>query len=573
MRPDNVVREWRIAPVEYAQTTELARALHVPQMIAHLMMRRGVRTPDEGRRFLHPSVDNLSEPLALQDMDAAVARIARARDEGEHVLVFGDYDVDGIASTAILVRALQRYGIRECTYALPGRLVEGYGLGPQHIEEAHSRGIGLVITVDNGISSHEAAAAAKRLGIDLIVTDHHSFNGPLPEAVAVVNPKREPENHPAALASGAAVALKLACALTGEAHDLDMAALGVVADIVPLRGENRDLVAAGLRQLRERPSVGLLKLIQASGLTLEEVTAEDVAFQLAPRINADGRIGSGLLGIQLLLTESLGEAAQLAAQLDAANRERRALETEVLEQAEEELERAHDCEGRAIVLAGKGWHPGIIGIVASRLRYRYGRPVVLVSLNGEGIGRGSARTVEGFDLMNALQECRHCLVSYGGHYTAAGITIAADTLDEFRRAFQNVAARYLPGGGAREVLEIDSLVSLSQIDVRFVKSLDCLQPFGSGNPSPLFACCGITPLRDSLRKLTGGHLRFSVQAGPRVSSAIAFGLGERYAEVQALDACDIAFTPRIKTYRGQTSIQLVVKDLRPCSGESELDSL
>lgn len=573
MKPDDVVREWKIASVEYARTTELAKALNIPQMIAHLMMRRGVGTVAEGRRFLNPSIENLCDPLSLQDMDVAVARIARARDRGEHVLVFGDYDVDGIASTAILVRALLRYGMADCTYALPGRLVEGYGLAPQHVEEARERGISLIVTVDNGISAYEAAAAAKASGIDLIVTDHHSMTGPLPEALAVVNPKRESEDHPAALCSGAAIALKLACAVTGEVHDLDIAALGVIADIVPLQGENRDLVAAGLDQLRRNPNLGLMKLAQTAGLTLEEVTAEDVAFQLAPRINADGRIGSGLAGIQLLLTDALDDAQRLATQLDGANKERRTLEGAILEQAEDEIERSHDPEGRAIVLAGKGWHPGVIGVVASRLRGRYGRPVVLVSLNGEGKGRGSARTVEGFNLMSALQECRHHLISFGGHYTAAGINISEDSIDAFRRAFQNVAARNLPSGGAREVLDVDSVVSLSQIDVRFVRSLDALQPFGCGNPSPLFACCGITPLRDSLRKLTGGHLRFSVQAGPRVSTAIAFGHGSRFDEVQALDACDIAFTPQLKTWRGQTSIQLVVKDIRPCSSESELDEL
>jgi single-stranded-DNA-specific exonuclease len=570
VKPEHVVREWRIAPVEYAKTTELARELGVQQLIAHLMMRRGIRTAEEGRRFLSPSTDNLCAPGSLRDLDKAVERINLAKERGELIHIFGDYDVDGIASTAILVRALHRMGIQECSYALPERLAEGYGLAPMHVEEAHRQGVGLIITVDNGIASHEAAETAKALGIDLVITDHHAINGPLPDAYAVVNPKREDEGHPAALSCGAGIAFKLACALTGEMQDLDIVALGVVADIVPLIGENRDLVAAGLAQLRKAPSLGLLKLVQAAGLTLEEVTSEDMAFQLAPRINADGRIGSGMAGIQLLLTDNPAEASKLAAQLDASNRERRAMESQVLEQAEEELDRSHDPEGRAIVLAGKGWHPGIIGVVASRLRARYGRPVVLVSLNGEGVGRGSARTVEGFDLMSALQQCREHLMGFGGHYTAAGISIDAEAVDRFRAAFQCVASTLLEAS-PKETIEIDSIVSLSQLDIRFIKSLDALQPYGCANPAPVFACCGITPLRESLRMLNGGHLRFSVQSGPRVSTAIAFGMGARLEELQALDACDIAFTPQLKTYRGQTSVQLVVKDIRPCSSEGEPD--
>ncbi len=566
-------RAWRIAAVDYRRTTALSQALGVPQIIAHLLLSRGVETPEQGERFLQPSADHLSDPFSLRDMDRAVERIRQARDRNEHVMVFGDYDVDGITGTAILVRALQRFGIQEVSYGLPERVLEGYGLGPQHVREAHERGAGLLVTVDNGISSHEAAEEARRLGVDLVITDHHTLPETLPPAVAVVNPKREDPSHPAANASGALIALKLASALTGELQDLDLAAVGLVADIVPLRGENRDVVALGLRQFVERPNMGLLRLARVAGLDPATVTSEDVAFQIAPRINAIGRLHNAMTGIQLLLTESPPEAQELAGQLDAANQERKALENKILEQAIEELERTHDADSRSIVLAGKGWHPGVIGIVASRIKSRYGRPVVLLSVNGEGLGRGSARTVEGFDLMTALRECRQHLVAYGGHYTAAGLTISAEAIEAFRRAFENEAVKRLPDGGVTETLEIDSVVSLSQIDVRFVKMLDCLQPFGCGNPAPLFASCGVTPLENSLRELNGGHLRFTVQAGPRVSTAIAFGMGSRFSELEALEACDIAFTPQLRTFRGQTGIQLVVKDIRPCPEDDDLDSL
>jgi single-stranded-DNA-specific exonuclease len=572
MKPQRVTREWRIAPIDYSKTTELARALHVPPMVAHLLTQRGVTTVEDGERFLNPSTDRLCDPFSLRDMQRAVARIAKARGQREHVVVFGDYDVDGMAATAVMVRALMRYGIQDCTFALPGRLVEGYGLAPQHVEEAHRQGASLIITVDNGISAHEAAREAKRLGIDLIVTDHHAITGELPEAFAIISPKREGEDHPAANLSGSAVAFKLACALNEAIHDLDIVALGLVADIVPLRGENRDIVALGLRQLASRPSQGLLKLAHAAGLMVSNLTAEDIAFQIAPRLNADGRLGNGMTAVQLLLTDDPAEAAKLAAKLDQTNQERRALEATLFEEAVAELERTHDADQRSIVLAGEGWHPGIVGVVASRLRGRYGRPVIMLSVNGEGVARGSARTVEGFDLMGVLEECREHLVTYGGHYTAAGLTVGADCIDALREAFERQAVKRLPEGGVREVLEIDGLVSLSQIDVRFVKALDALEPFGSGNPSPLFACCGITPLRQSLKQLNGGHLRFSVKSGPRVNSAVAFGMGDRLGELETLEACDIAFTPRLKTYRGQTGIELIVKDLRPCPEGEELDS-
>lgn len=571
MNANNVVREWRIGQLDPTRIASLVQGLHVSPTIAHLMVRRGLATVEDARLFLGPDETHLSDPFALRGMRATVERIHRARERGEYVVVFGDYDVDGIAATAIMVRALKRFGIDCCGYALPERLVEGYGLAPQHVAEAKSEGAGLLITVDNGISSHDAAVKARQLGLDLIVTDHHTPPERLPDAFAIINPKLEAPEHPSARACGALVALKVAYALTEQWGDIDLAALGVIADVMPLKGENRVLVALGLKKMAQEPHPGLAALAKVAQLDLSTVTAEDVAFQMAPRINADGRLGTGMSGIQLLLVETLEEAAPLARQLDEANRRRRAMESEILNEAIVALEQSHGEEHRSIVLTGKGWHPGVIGVVASRLKGRYGRPVVMLSVNEEGLARGSARGVEGFDLMNALQTCEQHLVSFGGHVAAAGLTVDESHIEAFREAFEQHAAMRLPEGVLREPIDIDALVSLSQLDVRFVKALDILEPYGSGNPKPLFACCGVSLLEHSLRELTGGHLRFSVKDGPRTMEAIAFGMGARMEELSGFDQCDIAFTPRLKTWRGQTSIQLMIRDVRACPDDPSRD--
>ncbi|MCC6699600.1 MAG: single-stranded-DNA-specific exonuclease RecJ [Candidatus Hydrogenedentes bacterium] len=555
--------DWRIAEAERAQVRDLAGQLDVHPILASILISRGYTTREEASRFLAPSVDALCDPLSLEGMAEAAGRIRRAKETSERVLVFGDYDVDGIAGTALLTRALRRYGIAQCDYGMPSRLKEGYGLGTDHVEEAKARGVSLIITVDNGISAHTAALKARELGLDLIVTDHHLIDGELPPAVAVINPKRQPASHPAADACGVAVAFHLARALTGEIADLDLVALGTIADIVPLRGENRDLVAAGLRVMRSNPRVGIRALMRVANLNAGELRAEDIAFQLAPRINAGGRMGDGQDGLHLLLTESRDEAEALAQELDAANEERRQLESETLEEALRDLEDAFLPQHRSIVLARRGWHRGVIGIVASRIQSTHYRPVILVALDENGVGRGSARSITGFNIAEALSACDPHLEAYGGHAAAAGLTVREDRLDSFRDAFETEAARILPSGELRRELHVDAQVGLSQIDSRLVAELEKLQPFGHANLAPLFCTFGAEPIPNSLRELRGGHLKTALRNGSKVMDAIGFRMGERLPELRDTPAIDIAFTPQFNTWRGETTVQLILKDIRP----------
>ncbi len=555
-------RTWNIAQEDRARTAALASELGIPRIAAHLLILRGVNGPDEGRRFLNPSIEHLMDPFSLSGMAEAVERIKLARDRKEKVLVFGDYDVDGITGTAVLLNGLRRFGVVECVYALPSRLIEGYGIGPDHVTEAHFGGASLIVTVDNGINAREAAQMAQQLGIDLIVTDHHELEGGLPHAIAVVNPKREPEGHPGHDLAGAGVAFTLVRALTGEAADLDLVALGTVADIVPLRGENRVLVALGLREMAERPKTGITRLAKAASLKPNEITAEKIAFQLGPRINAAGRLGEGDVALRLLMTDSEAEADELATELDEANVERRRIEQEIYDEIEAELGRSFPEEQRTIVRAGRGWHAGVIGIVAARLLNRYHRPVILIAIDEDGLGRGSGRSTDTFNLVGALGACQEHLLRFGGHAAAAGLAVAENRVGAFAAAFEQEARRHIMGEEPTPVLDIDAMVSLSELDSQLVASLDCLEPFGCMNPAPLFCCHAATVMPNSFRVLQGGHVRMAFRQGPKSFPGIAFRMADRIPADLDGGSADLVFTPRFNTWRGETSIQLMLKDVR-----------
>lgn len=561
MNSDSVETPWVVAQADRACIAELAHALDLPWIAAHLLMVRGINRAEDARRFLYPSIDEIADPYLLTDMAAAVERITRARDRGERVLVFGDYDVDGIAGAVILVNALRRFGVAHCHYGMPSRVTEGYGLSPEHVEAAAAEGTGLIITVDNGISAHDAASAARRFGLDLVVTDHHQIEGELPEAAAVINPKRDGEACPSLEASGAAVAFKLAAALTGAMEDLDLVALGSIADIVPLRGENRGLVALGLDAMARQPRIGLRQLAAVSKVDLSQINSEGIAFQLAPRLNAAGRLGDGFLPLELLMTDSAEEAARIAAELDRANAERRAIEQEIFGQAVAEVEATLIGDHRSIVLASRAWHPGVVGIVASRLQQRYNRPVVLLAMDDEGTGRGSGRSVPGFDLAAALGRCQQHLVRFGGHAAAAGLTLFEECFEAFRDAFERVADELAPDRETHTPLAIDAQVGLSEIDPRLIQAIGRLEPFGSGNPAPIFCAYGVEPVPHSLRELRGGHARFEVRQGSKQLTAIGFRMAGLIQEKVGARPIDMAFAPKFNTWRGETTIQLVLKDI------------
>ncbi|MCH7959517.1 MAG: single-stranded-DNA-specific exonuclease RecJ [Candidatus Hydrogenedentes bacterium] len=559
----SITPQWNFASQDRDAIASLVERSKLPWLAVHLLHRRGVRTPSEMEDFLNPCGGALTDPFALSDMREAVERITRARDHGEKVLVYGDYDADGVTSTALLVRALRRFGLENCSWYVPNRIRDGYGLNVAAIEGAKRDGITLVITVDNGIMANEAADEAQRLGVDLIITDHHALGQELPRACAVINPKRDDPNSPFRDACGAAVAFKLACALTKETHDLSLVALATVADVVPLKGENRTLVARGLSEMASDSLPGLEALARSAKLKPGEILAESIAFQMGPRLNAPGRLGDANASVNLLLSSSIEEAESLAKQIEAINVQRREVDAAIFEDAEEAFQRQLEDGRRSIVLANRGWNPGVIGIVASKIHGRCGLPVVLIAIDDEGIGRGSARSAYGFNLVEALSGCAPYLEKFGGHENAAGMTVLEGNVDTFSDAFEAEAERWFSAGGPSRTLEIDAPLAFTEIGGNLLRTIDRLEPFGQDNPSPVFSTHGVRIVPDSYRELRGGHVRCTVTHDGEEFTAIGFGLVEQFSEL-ALDApFDIAYTPKFNSWRGETTIQLELKDVRP----------
>ncbi|HQH52760.1 MAG TPA: single-stranded-DNA-specific exonuclease RecJ [Candidatus Hydrogenedentes bacterium] len=554
---------WSYPPSERELVRALAEELEVPALVAQLLIIRGATTPKLGHQFLNPSAEDLSDPFDLGGVDRAVERLRIAREREQKVLVFGDYDVDGITGTAVLYNALREYGLRSCAYDMPNRLEEGYGINAERVWQARDEKVDLIITVDNGVTARDAADAAREAGIGMIITDHHEPEGALPAADVIIDPKLDGPAHPCYDVCGAAVAFKLASALTGKMHDLDLVALGTVADIVPLRGENRILVALGLRDAPARLRPGLMKLAQVARVNLETLTARNVAYQLAPRINAGGRLGAGITGMSLILAESLEAAEPIARELDRANTERRDIEAAILEEALEELAETFRDEQRSIVLARKGWHQGVIGIVASRLQRHFYRPVALIAVDEDGIGHGSVRGIPEFDVSTGLTGCCEHLVKFGGHRAAGGLTIAEEKLGAFHQAFENEATRQLHDRELKAVLPIDALISFSQVDGQLLKYLDLLEPYGHGNSEPIFCTYGVEVVPHSCRLLRGGHIKLMLRDGARTFPAIGFQMGDCFETLRDAALVNAAFTPQLNTYRNETIIQLILKDVRP----------
>lgn len=558
-----VRNEWNIAPQDDPGVQALSSALGIPPILAQLLLRRGLATTESARTFLNPSLQQLSDPFLLTGMREAVERITRARDANEHVLVFGDYDVDGISGTAILFNGLKRFGLQHVSCNMPKRLTEGYGLDNEHVDEALAQGVTLIITVDNGISAHGPAAHARAAGIDLIITDHHSIEHGLPDALAVINPQREPATYPGRFLCGAGVAFKLATALNGSPNDLDIAALGTVADIVPLLEENRVIVALGLKHIMRHQRNGIAKLAEVAGIDLQSISSVDIGFQIGPRINAAGRLNNGIAALQLLLTECPDQATEMASFLNDANTERRSIEKDIYEEALEELEACFTPAQRGIVLAREGWHPGVIGIVASKIQGRYHRPVVIIAVGEDGVGRGSARANNGFDMVKAFRGCQEHLVKFGGHRSAAGLTIAMDNVAGFCVSFEEAAREQLGDGDIISELAVDVIASLSELDPTLLNAIARLEPLGHHNPAPVFCTLGVEALGASARILKDQHLKVSFRQGDTVVQAIGFNMAERFYTEDLTGLVDIAYTPQFNSWRGETTIQLLLKDIRP----------
>ncbi|HOH50560.1 MAG TPA: single-stranded-DNA-specific exonuclease RecJ [Candidatus Hydrogenedentes bacterium] len=556
---------WNLRQTEYREAAALARAAGVPPVVGQLLLQRGVSTPEAARAFLNPSPSQLFDPFLLTGMRAAVDRVTLARDRGEKALVFGDYDVDGVSATALLTRALQRFGLSGVTAGMPDRLRDGYGIMPVHVERAHAEGVGLIVTVDNGTSAFAAAQRARDLGVGLVITDHHSFEGELPPADAVINPRREADGHPGAALCGAGVAFKLGCALNGTPNDLDMAALGTVSDMMPLVGENRVLVALGIRHMKRYERLGLARLAAVSDFSLKGVTSERISFRLGPRLNAIGRLDDARAALDLLLAECPEEAERLADLLDAANNERREIEQRIFNEAVEEIEALGLHRSAAIVVARTGWHQGVVGIVASRLVGRFHRTVAVLCVEN-GVARGSARAVPGVDLMEALNACRAHFTKYGGHRAAAGMTLNRDAIDAFAADFVRAVESQEGAGAQGPLLDVDAQVALSMVDEGLLRSLEAMEPFGNGNPAPVFAAYGVEVVPSSVRVLKDQHLKMSLRQGDKAFAALWFRHAERYFAGNFPALVDIAFNPVFDERAMDGSIQLILKDLRPAAG-------
>jgi single-stranded-DNA-specific exonuclease len=545
---------------------DLAAALNVSAELATILVARGLTTFEQCKRFFRPDLSHFHDPFLFADMHRAVDRIRAAIDRNELITVYGDYDVDGISATAVVIRALRSLGAR-ADYYLPNRLTEGYGLSMAGVEQVLQRGTTLMITVDCGIGSCREVARAAAGGCDVIVTDHHEPHGELPRAGAVCNPKLG--GYPDPDLAGVGVALKLcqgiaAAAGLGERfwHGyLDLVALGTAADIVPLTGENRVIVHAGFGRMSATTNPGLRELIEQQGLAGRPLSTGQVVFQLAPCINAAGRLGDPARGAKLLLTDDPAEAALYARELREANGERRALDSWVQEQAiARVLDECDPAREHALVAADPGWHVGVIGISASKLVERFYRPTFLFGGAEEGLVRGSGRSVPGLHLLEALNECADVLESYGGHAAAAGATIRLDKVAEFRGRFAAAVAGRVSLEELVPHIRADAAVTMAGLTPKFYRIIKQMEPFGPGNMRPVLLCRGLRN-RYPPRVVGKGHLKLAVSGDGLVMDAIGFNLGERLDELVRAPSFALAFALDENEWNGKVSLQMKVKGI------------
>ncbi len=556
---------------EHPQVPRMMELINVPRVIAQILLNRGVSTFEEARLFLKPTLDDLHSPFLMADMDLAVERIAAAIEHQEHIMVFGDYDVDGTTATTVLYLTIKLLTDRISSY-IPNRMKDGYGLSLEGLQEARNRGVTLILAVDCGITAIAEVDQAREMGIDIVIIDHHVPGEILPNSVAILNPKRDDCGYPFKELCGVGLAYKVAQALAEHVGlpenavypHMDLVALGTTADIVPLRDENRVLTKYGLDMMQQTDKSGLKALLDVSGLREKELSTSHMLFTLAPRINAAGRMGDATRVVQLLITEDQKEAAALAEELNEENQRRRKEDTLTFEAARDIVEKDPFLrEAKGLVLASDTWHPGIIGIVASRMVEAFNRPVVMISTKGE-TGRGSARTVGDFHLYNAIKECSDLLVQFGGHHHAAGLSIEKDRIEAFKQKFHKVVAERATPADFIPRLEIDAEIELDEVTPRMARLMKMLGPFGPANHHPVLVSRNLS-LVGSPRTLgvDKKHLKFRVRQNGRIMEAIGFGMAE-YADrlTDNRDRLDLAYTLEENNYRGETTLQLRIKDIQ-----------
>ena len=565
-------QRWEYLTCEEASADALSSELGISPIGARLLVQRGFRDVEAAQRFLHPTVAELHDPFALTDMSIAVDRLLRAIHTGEKIAIHGDYDADGITSTVLLRRALEMLGAKVVHY-VPHRMKDGYGLTPETIERLSLEKVDVVVSADCGIRSVLAARCAREVGVDLIVTDHHEPGDELPLALAVINPKRRDCSYPDKNLAGVGVALKLVQAL-GERLGrqnwlkgfLKIAAIGTLADVVPLVGENRIIAKAGLAELSNGPhAVGLQSLLDVVGVKNKTIDSFFVSFGIAPRLNAAGRMATPEIAVQLLLAKGeadKAEALALARQLDVENIKRREEESDVLLSARQLVEKTPDIGSHnALVVSGKEWHRGVIGIVASRLAERFNKPTVVLSMDGD-VSYGSGRSIPGFDLLSALEKCESVFMKFGGHRQAAGLTMKTANIAEFRSILTKHADEVLSPDDLVPSLPIDGEMPFGQITSQVIDDLKLFEPFGSSNQKPVFAASEVA-ISDGPYLLKEKHLRMSVKQGGRIFRAVAWrGAGWFNFLKEHRDRVNIAFSLVENHFRGQTTTELSIADVQ-----------
>jgi len=557
---------WVVSPPR-PEADALAEALSLPPALARVLVNRKILTPDAARAFLHGGLEGLHDPYLMKGMDRAVERIGAAIDRGEKILIFGDYDVDGVLSTVMLMKALTTLGAK-AGYFIPERLTDGYGIKEDHVRIPVERGASLVISVDCGIKALEFTARARERGVDVIVTDHHRPGETLPEAVSVLDPVLEDSGYPDRGLAGVGVVFKLIQALLRKAgkdaglpHYMKLVSIGTVADVAELKGENRLFVKHGLQGLRNVANTGLRSLMEACGLGHRKISEGDLGFRIGPRINAAGRMGMTDLAVRLFFSEDAAESAALVQKLDELNAQRQRTEERIFTEACERVERRGlDRKYKCLVLGSPDWHRGVIGIVASKLKDRFHRPVVLFNYDN-GKAHGSGRSISEVPLIDLLEDCRHHFLSYGGHRLAVGCTLATERMAAFKETLNPLAEARISEDALTRKIRIDGPLGFAEIDDAFLETFGLLVPFGVGNPKPLFVAEEVKVVGEP-QVLQGKHLKFLARQGGRVFEALGWDKSDWRHVVHRGGRVSLVFSLGRSEFMGETRTNLVIEDLK-----------
>lgn len=569
------MKVWSVAKVNKERAIAMANRLEIPPLLAMMLDIRGITKEEDVINFLQENKD-FSDPFLMKDMDKAVERITTAVENGEKICVYGDYDADGVTSTSLLYSYLRDSLGADVMFYIPTRTGEGYGMNKSAVDKIHSLGVTLIITVDNGISAREEIDYANSLGIDTVITDHHMPSGAIPKAVAVVNAHQQDDKSPFKDFSGVGVAFKLVMAIEGEYADVDsllenfsdIATLGTIGDIVPLVGENRTLVKNGLRHIQNSDRIGINAMKQESGIAEKEINSSNVAFTLVPRINAGGRLGSSEKSVNLLLTEDEDEAVTIADKLGMDNRERQSIEKEILASIDEEVRRTPNIvNDKILVFAGKGWHQGVVGIAASRIKDIYDKPTIIIGIDDDGVARGSGRSVEGFSLCDAVFACSEHLTHYGGHPMAVGISLEKEKINDFRKAInaycKDIKMPY-------NILHIDCKLNPNQLDLSILDCLSYIEPCGASNPSPIFGLYNMTVI--ATKEIGNGkHMRITLSRGQGQVPvyAVYFNHNFQSCSYRNGDIVDVAVSLDRNIYNGQENLSVIIKDIKYSQSNNE----